>query len=67
MVICDRVNAANPFDIASFVENINYVYLVGAMQIWKLVYLVAGIGIPMSLSIVFKEKVNLPINLHRNN
>lgn len=53
-------SAAVRFDMTAFKENVNYVYLSSMGENWKLLYVVAGLFVPILLSKLIK-KYKLPL------
>lgn len=60
LAIFKTTNSANPFDMISFKENVNYVYLINNQYQWKYVFLAAGVGIP-SLCAGLIKKIKRPL------
>jgi len=50
MAICNLVNPAYAFDKQLFMSDINYVYLVGGIYSWKLVYVCVAIALSIAIS-----------------
>lgn len=55
LAITGVIQPVNAFDMTSFMENVNYTYLVGGMKIWKAFYLLLTVAIPVLASVMFKS------------